>query len=76
MTKMKTLIIPWLIAATIIWLYVILRKGEIAFDSWFNFLIGNGSIFYFMTNLIIYFIIFAVLSYLKNKKAYIYICKV
>ena len=72
MTKMKTLIIPWLIAATIIWLYVILRKGEIAFDSWFNFLIGNGSIFYFMTNLIIYFIIFAVLSYLKNKKAYIY----
>lgn len=71
-SKFIKIVLPWIFASTCIWLYVVLRKGNINFLSWFNFIIGNGSIFYFMTNLIIFFIIFAFLQHIKFKKTYIY----
>lgn len=57
--KFRTVIIPWIFVETIVWLYVVLRKGGINFSNWFNFIIGNGHSTYFLTVLMILYIIYA-----------------
>lgn len=49
----QSMIIPWVTAATCVWLYVVLRKGGVNVSSWFTFVIGGSSLFYFMTDLLI-----------------------
>ena len=38
--KLVTIIVPWICCATILWLYVVIRKGGIGFESWFCFVFG------------------------------------
>ncbi len=52
--KLKTIIIPWLLTGTVVWLYVVLRKGGISLNEWFLFVIGRKSYLYFLTDLIIF----------------------
>lgn len=66
--KVKKLCIPWVIASTCIWLYVVLRKGDMTFLSYTRFVIGDGSIFYFMTNLLLYLFLFSFIPRPKKDK--------
>lgn len=48
----KKYLLPWLLAATAVWLYVVLRKGGLSLPNWINYILGNGSIYYFLTDLL------------------------
>lgn len=50
--------LPWILAATMVWLYVVLRKGNITIKSWLCFVLGYNSIYYFMVDLILIRIIY------------------
>ena len=45
--KGKTIGIPWIFIGTLVWLYVVLRKGDISIISWMRFLSGYLSYLYF-----------------------------
>ena len=55
-------IIPWWLAASVVWLYVVLRKGGIDTASWIKFVLGYNSIYYFMVDLLIVKTIFAIID--------------
>lgn len=56
--KMRTLFLPWFLTGTIVWLYVVLRKGGISLIAWINYVIGNGSYLYYMSMLLICYLLF------------------
>lgn len=66
--KINTFLVPWIVTGTIVYLYVVLRKGGIGFDSWFNFLLGNGSYLYYLTVLTFFYVLF---FYIPKKKVII-----
>lgn len=55
--KWISIMIPWIFCATILWFYVVLRKGGISFEGWLKFILGNGSSFYYLTVLVLFYII-------------------
>lgn len=59
--KVKTVIIPWIFCATVLWLYVVLRKGGISLESWIKFVIGDGSSMYYITMLLLMYALFLLL---------------
>ena len=61
--KLKTIICPWLFCETLVWLYVVLRKGGVSVWSWTKFILGINHSTYYLTILIFFFIVF---WYLKN----------
>jgi peptidoglycan/LPS O-acetylase OafA/YrhL len=67
--KVKTIFLPWIVTGTLVYLYVVLRKGSIGFESWINFLLGNGTYLYYLTLLITFYIIF---FYTSKNKAFVY----
>jgi len=64
--KMIRLIIPWIIGATLVYLYVYLRKPPLSFYSWINFFIGNGSYFYYISVLLFFYILFSLIPIMRN----------
>lgn len=67
--KISSIIIPWITTGTAIYLYVYLRKGGISLMSYISYISGEGSYLYFITVLIILYIMF---FYIKKEK-WIYI---
>ncbi len=43
--KAITVLIPWIVTGTAVWLYVVLRKGGIGFREWFGYLFLRESYF-------------------------------
>lgn len=64
----KRLVIPWLLAATCVWLYVALRKGGIDIVEWIHYVLGFNSAFYFMTDLLVLQIVYYILEKLSLAK--------
>lgn len=65
LTKIKTLIIPWVFSGSVVYLYVKLRKGRVDFFSYVKWILGVDTYLYFMTVLLfIYLLCFFVR---KNK---------
>lgn len=60
--KLKTIVIPWIFCATILWLYVVLRKGGISLLGWGEFIIGNGSTMYYITMLLVMYALFVIIK--------------
>lgn len=56
--KCKTIIVPWFFCETIVWLYVVLRKGGITFNAWFKYILGVYHSTYYLTILMILYILF------------------
>lgn len=56
--KIPTIIIPWVFCETIVWLYEVLRKGGISLASWGSFLIGIDHSTYYLTILVLFFILY------------------
>ena len=68
--KAVSVIIPWIVTGTAVWLYVVLRKGGISWDNWFGYLFMRESYLYFLSNLVLYFLLF---YYVKKYKVLRYI---
>lgn len=66
--KAVSIILPWISTGTAVWLYIVLRKGGISVYNWADYLFLRGSYLYFLTNLIIFYLV----MYLAQKHKYIY----
>lgn len=68
--RLKTLCIPWFLSATCVYLYVYLRNSALSIRSWINFVIGNGSYCYYMTILMLLYLIFTVFPFMRTNIAF------
>ena len=56
--KCISILLPWFFCETLVWLYVVLRKGGISFKAWFEFMLGVNHSTYYMTILLCFFVVF------------------
>lgn len=70
--KARQIILPWWITGTLVWLYQVVRKGGANLSGYAKFLLGNGSYLYFLTNLLLYFLVFYWIG--KRGKAVLPLC--
>ena len=56
--KVKSIFIPWLFCETLLWLYVVVRKGGITLKAWGLFIIGYKHTTYYLTVLIVMYLLF------------------
>lgn len=56
--KLKTLVLPWIITGTLVWLYVVLRKGNMTVENWIGFVFLKKSYLYFMTDLCVFLLVY------------------
>lgn len=56
--KIKSIVIPWITLGTLVYLYVVVRKGGYGIFTWFKFIIGDGSYLYYLTLLMLFYFIF------------------
>lgn len=56
--KMVKILIPWIILTSIVYLYIILRKPDSSFLRYAKFIIGIGNYTYFLTVLLLIYLIF------------------
>lgn len=61
LNKIKTVMIPWILVGTTVYFYVFFRKEGVELNSWINFLLGNGSYLYYLTLLIVFYLMFFIL---------------
>lgn len=66
--KLVHIVVPWIISATCVFLYVRLRKPPLTITAWFNFVIGNGSYCYYLTMLMLFYVLFVFVSFMQNEK--------
>ena len=64
--KIKPVFIPWIFTGTLVYFYVTVRKGGITIISYILFIIGHGSYLYFMTILLMIWIVFLYVYKFKN----------
>lgn len=56
--KVTTLFLPWIFCETVLWFYVVLRKGGISITAWLLFLLGYHHTTYYLTILVIFYVIY------------------
>lgn len=66
--KIKTIVIPWIFTGTLVWLYIVLRKGGMNWNNWCHYLFLRESYLYFLTDLIVFY----ALLYWIRKKEYLF----
>ncbi len=59
--------LPWIVGATSVYLYIAIRNPPITFLDWFRFFIGNGSYFYYLTILMLLYLLFLFVPFLKKR---------
>lgn len=71
LSKLKNIVLPWVVCGTVVYLYVYLRSTGISLLSLAKWLIGDGTYLYFLTDLMILYLI--TYFFRKNKNA-LWIC--
>ena len=56
--KASTIIVPWIFCESIVWLYVVLRKGGVTFENWIKFILGVNHSTYYLIVLLLFYILF------------------
>lgn len=56
--KVTTLFWPWICCETLLWFYVVLRKGGISIAAWLLFLLGYHHTTYYLTILVLFYVIY------------------
>lgn len=56
--KVITLFLPWVCCETLLWLYVVLRKGGISIVAWLLFFLGYHHTTYYLTILVLFYVIY------------------
>lgn len=64
--KVNNIVIPWMISSTCVYLYVYLRKPPVSFKSWINFVLGNGSYCYYLTVLMVLYLLFILIPLMQT----------
>ncbi|MHC1682798.1 MAG: acyltransferase family protein [Clostridiaceae bacterium] len=67
-SKITSLIIPWILCGSAVYLYVALRKGEVTLSNWILWIL-NGGYLYYLTVLMIFYLIY---FYFYKSKIFIY----
>lgn len=67
--RVKRIVVPWIFSATMVYLYVYLRKPPLGVQSWLNFVIGNGSYCYYLSMLILLYLIYGFLPFMSTNVA-------
>ena len=73
--RIFSICVPWVISATCVYLYVHLRKPPLSLGEWANFIVGNGSYCYYLTILMLLYLIFTWLPFMRTNIAFI-ICEI
>lgn len=60
--KVVTIILPWVFTGTFVYFYVALRKGGISISAWMGFIVGTSYHLYFLTVLMLFYILFFVIK--------------
>lgn len=68
--KAKNLVLPWILTGTAVWLYIVLRKGNMTFESWADYVLLKKSYLYFMTDLCVFLLLYWILL---KKRILVYI---
>ena len=55
--KAVTIVLPWLICETVVWFYVVIRKGGISPLNWLKYIVGINSTTYYLTILLVFFLL-------------------
>lgn len=64
--KFFMIIVPWIVTGSVVWLYVVLRKGGFSFENWIEFVLLKKSYLYFLTDLIVFYLL---TWFIRGKKA-------
>ena len=56
--KATTLFLPWICCETLLWFYVVLRKGGISVSAWLLFLLGYHHTTYYLTILVVFYVLY------------------
>lgn len=56
--KLVSIVIPWIFCGTLLWLYIVIRKGEASFLKWLLFILGYNHSTYYLSVLLILYVIF------------------
>ena len=64
-SKIRMIVVPWFFCETIIWLYVVLRKGGVSVSNWIKFILGYNHSTYYLSILIILFVLFWKIRFYK-----------
>jgi len=64
--KLGRIIIPWVFCGTLVYFYVMIRQGGISALGWLTWILGQGTYLYFLTVLMLMYIVFGIIGY--NKK--------
>ncbi len=67
--KLVSIVIPWIFCETLLWLYIVVRKGGASFLKWLLFILGYNHSTYYLSVLFILYILFW--GKIKNWKLYI-----
>ncbi len=60
--KIKSVFVPWIFCETLLWLYVVLRKGGATPKAWLLFIFGYQHTTYYLTVLIIMYLLFWIIK--------------
>ncbi len=61
-SKLLSIIIPWFFSATVIFLYVAIRKNDVSFTDFVYFVLGINSYCYYLTVMIVFMILYIFIS--------------
>lgn len=64
--KIKSIVIPWLISATCVYLYVYLRKPPLSLEHYIKFVLGDGSYCYYLSVLMLLYLSFLFIPFLRT----------
>lgn len=56
--KIINIVIPWLFVGSLLWVYIVIRKGGWSFGSWLKYILGVDSLMYYLTMLMVMYIVF------------------
>lgn len=60
--KLFSIVIPWLFCETLLWLYIVLRKGGIGIKHWILFIAGYQHSTYYLSVLLVLYLLFWILK--------------
>ena len=64
--RLFSLVLPWIISGTAVFLYVYLRRSSFSASDYVNFIAGNGSYLYYLSVLFIFHLLYFAIPFFRN----------
>lgn len=69
--KVKTIIIPWIIAGSITYLMHVIKMHDLNVIGYIKWVLGSGTIYYYLTNYVLFLFLF---KYIQKSDKLLYLC--